>query len=310
MVRSRIKIVKDVLLNFTRSRWTSSIYNVDEKFAKRKTIISSQTISDTEHQRRYAEAIRKMKRMGMDSFQNWFNKSKDTNQSIVRGYWDFTFHILTSKVCEYIKNPEEKTALEIGYGGGRILNAACSYFKEVIGIDIHEEQETVEAFLRSQGKTNFRLIKISGRTMGVDSRSIDFIYSFIVLQHLSLFDILVSYIKETYRCLKPGGIAKLYFARYSNLNLLDQFRYFIQGYKEIPEASINYKSLVVRASKLKKLCKKVGFRVIEVVGSYKRVPDGYPRIKGGAGWYNFIKRTLEKILDEFPYLTVDKYEQW
>jgi len=48
-------------------------------------------------------------------------------------------HILTPKVCEYIENPEETTALDIGYGGERILNAACGYFKQVLGIDIHEE---------------------------------------------------------------------------------------------------------------------------------------------------------------------------
>jgi ubiquinone/menaquinone biosynthesis C-methylase UbiE len=252
--------------------------------------MSKQNISDTEHQLRYAEEIREARLAGMNLFQSWFNKSKDINQSIVRGYWDFTFNILTLKVCEYIENPEEKIALEIGYGGGRILNAACSYFKEVIGIDIHDEQQTVEAFLKSQGKNNFRLIKTSGRTIDVDSESIDFIYSFIVLQHLPSFDVFVSYLKESYRCLKLGGVAQLYFGKWSKLNKVNQLRYVIQGYKEIPEAPVNYTSLVVHVSKMKKLCRDIGFKVLEIGTSYKRVPDGYPKKIGGQNYVALLKK--------------------
>lgn len=174
--------------------------------------------------------------------------------------------------------------------GGRILNAACNYFMEVIGIDIHDEQETVEAFLRAQGKENFKLIKTSGRSIDVDSESIDFIYSFFVLQHLPSFDAFVSYIKETYRCLKPSGIAQLYFGKYSSkLKGIDQLRYFIQGYKEFHEVPVNYTSLVVRVSKVKKLCKGIGFKVVEVGISYKRVPDGYPKIRGGQNYVTLLK---------------------
>ena len=56
----------------------------------------------------------------------------------------------------------------------------------------------VETFLRSQGKSNFELIKTFGRTIDVESETIDFIYSFIVLQHLPSFSVHESYVKETY----------------------------------------------------------------------------------------------------------------
>ena len=255
-----------------------------------RAIMSNQGISDAEHQRRYTEAIKQARLEGMNSFQSWFNTSKDVNQVIVRGYWDLSIHIFTSKVCEYIENPEEKVALEIGYGGGRLLNAACSYFKEIIGIDIHDEQETVEAFLKAQGKNNFRLIKTSGRTIDVDSERIDFIYSFIVLQHLPSFDVFVSYIRETYRCLKPGGVAQLYFGKYSKLNKKDQRLYLKQGYKEIPEAPVNQTSLVIRESKVEQLCKAIGFKVVETGTSYKRVPDGYSKKIGGQSYVTLLKK--------------------
>lgn len=248
-------------------------------------------ILDAEHQRRYLEAIKRAKMEGDDQFMSWFNKSKDIKQSIIRGYWDLMFHILTPKVCAYIKNPEEKTVLEIGYGGGRILNAACSYFKYAIGIDIHNEQKTVESFLKSQCKYNFRLTKTSGRTIDVDSESIDFIYSFIVLQHLPSFEVFESYIEESYSCLKVGGLAQLYFGKYSKLNPIDQFHYFIRGYKEIADAKVNYTSLVIRMSTVKKLCRDIGFKVIDTGTSYKNIPDGYPKIRGGQNYVTLLKRS-------------------
>lgn len=246
-------------------------------------------VSDGWHRKRYSEAVREARLAGDKEFQSWFNKSKDIHQTIVRGYWDLTFHILTPKVCEYVEKPEEKVALEIGYGGGRILNAASSYFKQVFGIDIHNEQEKVETFLRSQGKSNFKLIKTLGRTIDVESETIDFIYSFIVLQHLPSFSVYESYIKETYRCLKVGGIAQLYFGKYDKLSLIDRYRFFIPGCKEITNAKPNYTSLVIRVPKVKKLCKKVGFRIIDVGTSYKRAPDGYPKIRGGQNYVTLLK---------------------
>ncbi len=251
--------------------------------------MSDQITQNAEHQQKYIDAVREARLAGTDSFQSWFSKSKDINQTISRGYWDLALHILSPKVATFIDNPEEKIALEIGYGGGRILNAACSYFKEVIGIDIHDEQETVEAFLKSQGKSNFRLIKTAGRTIDVDSGSIDFIYSFIVLQHLPSFDVFVSYMKEIYRCLKKSGVAQLYFGKFSKLNPIYRLRYFIQGYKEIPEAPVNYTSLVIRVSKVKKLCKKIGFRVVGTGTSYKTVPNGYCKIRGGQNCITLLK---------------------
>jgi len=162
----------------------------------------TEIISDAEHQKRWTEATCEAQGQGDVAFQNWFDQTDSIWRSIVRGYWDFAFHILTPKVCSYINNPEQKTALEIGYGGGRILNAACSFFKQAIGIDIHNSADVVEQFLVSQGKRNFKLIRTNGRTIDVENESVDFIYSFIVLQHLPSFGVFESYVQESYRCLK------------------------------------------------------------------------------------------------------------
>jgi len=245
----------------------------------------------TQHQKKYARAINQAKNQGINSFQSWFDKSTNIHQSTLRGYWDVTYHILTPVVCDYLNKPEDKIALEIGYGGGRLLNAMCSYFKKVIGIDIHDEQQTVKKFLETRGKSNFQLIKTSGNSIGVKTNSIDFIYSFIVFQHLPTFGVLTTYLQEVYRCLKLKGIAQLYYGKYSKLNLVDQARNLIVGYKEITNAPVNHTSLVIHQYRMKKICRNIGFKILDTGTSYKRSPDGYRNKPGGQNYITLLKQS-------------------
>lgn len=245
-----------------------------------------------EHQQKYTAAIHQARLAGVEPFQRWFNRESATTmqQCLVRGAWDFSLHILTPKVCAHIANPEEKVALEIGYGGGRLLLAACRYFKEVIGIDIHAEQETVAALLRTQQVANVRLLRTTGQTIDVASASIDFIYSFIVLQHLPTFAVFASYIHEVARCLKPGGVAQLYFGKFSRLHPLQQVASFWRGYKETYGAPANHISLVIRVARVQQLCRHAGLKVIASGTSFFRAPDGYPGKAGGQSYVTLVKR--------------------
>lgn len=245
--------------------------------------------TQNQHKQKYASAIASARTVGETEFQAWFNRSSDVHQSIVRGFWDFTVHILTTAVCEQLVTPEEKIALEIGYGGGRILHAASHYFKGVIGVDIHNEQTTVEAFLKSQGQTNFQLFQTNGDTLPVDAESVDFVYSFIVLQHLPTFKVLESYIQETARVLKSGGVAQLYFGKFTQLSLINQLKYYQQGYHELGDVPVNHTSLVVRVATFKHLCQKNQLSVLAVGKSYKNVPDGFPDNIGGQNYITVVK---------------------
>jgi SAM-dependent methyltransferase len=247
--------------------------------------VTESPLSDQQHQEQYTQAIDQAFGEGADAFQNWFNQAGSVQQAILRGFWDFRCHILTDKVAEAISNPEDRTALEIGYGGGRLINAACTYFGQAIGVDIHDKAAEVAQFLHRQGRSNFRLLRTSGRTIELDAASVDFVYSFIVLQHLPTFDVLMSYLRETYRCLKPGGLAQLYFGAFTKLTPADRLRYWRQGYKEITDAPVNHTSLVVRVGTMSSICSSHGFRVIDSGVSYKTVPNGYRSLRGGQ---NFV----------------------
>lgn len=242
---------------------------------------------------RYRSAITKARQAGTDVFFAWFNKetSQTPQQMVVRGYWDFSCHILTPKVCTLLDHPEDKIALEIGYGGGRLINAACNYFQDVIGVDIHDEQDVVDAFLRDQCKSNFRLLHTSGRLLdGVDDASVDFVYSFIVLQHVPSFDVFESYIYETYRCLKLGGIAQLYFGKFDRLHPVYQAVYWMQGYRAVQGKPANHITLTVRVARARRVCTLAGFKVVETGTSFYQVPDGYTGISGGQNYITVVKR--------------------
>ena len=252
--------------------------------------MSEQSSSSEIHQNRYSDAIRNAKNLGIDAFQNWFNRSQNVQQSIVRGYWDFSIHMLTPTVCKLIVAPEQKTALEIGFGGGRLLNAACKYFQYAIGVDIHEEQAYVETFLKEQGNQNFKLLRTTNNKIAIEANSVGFVYSFIVLQHLPTLDSLTGYLEEIHRVLEPNGVAQLYFGKFNNLKLFERLKAFMIGYKEIINPPVNHISLVLRVSKMRTLCQIYGFQVVESGSSYKAVPDGFPKSRGGQNYVTLLRR--------------------
>jgi SAM-dependent methyltransferase len=246
-------------------------------------------IADSEHRRRYTRAIQQARSLGEDGFQDWFNRSRDTAQALVRGHWDFSLHILTPAVCAHLRTPEDRTALEIGFGGGRILNAACGFFGRTVGIDIHDDHAAVERMLRGLGRTNFLLLRSDGRSIPVQSGSVDFIYSFIVLQHLQSHDAYIGYLEETFRCLRPGGVAQLYHGRWGKLGTLKRLRYWRQGFHELDSSPVNFTSLVLRTPAAKRQARRIGFRVLASGRSFKQVPDGYPRQPGGQEYLTLLK---------------------
>ena len=113
----------------------------------------------------------------------------------------------------HLGNPHEKVALEIGCGGGRLLAAASGYFRYVIGLDIHTRLDWVRKHLAARGIRNCDLIQGDGASIPLPDQSVDFVYSFIVLHHLQSFEAFISYLRESRRCLKPGGLAQLYYGK-------------------------------------------------------------------------------------------------
>lgn len=236
-----------------------------------------------DHLRGFNTEISRAKARGKNEFFTWFNNAQNTETSFVRGAWDFSFHIL-EPVWKYIDHPEDKKILEIGHGGCRILAAASKYFSKAIGVDVHAENSFVEVELQSRGLKNITLIKGDGSHIPLSDSSVHVVYSFIVLQHVGKIEIFRKYLRETYRVLKPGGVAILYFGRYSRfsrgrssywLYLIDNLLEVIllhNGYLEI-SSRVNDINLIVSAKYAKNFSWALGFQVLGFTVSRIAVPD-------------------------------------
>jgi ubiquinone/menaquinone biosynthesis C-methylase UbiE len=242
---------------------------------------------------RFRETLdRVMTELGPDAFVCWFYcgageknikpRVQDIDQAFRSGFKDFYFSVLRNPVPMLLRNPENSVALEIGYGGGRLVYAASYLFKKVIGVDIHQYNDFVLSLLKSRHIGNVCLYQSDGRTLPVDDESVDFVYSFIVFVHLSSPDVLEKYLSEIFRILRPGGITSLYYGRpysyrtrtsknafvkivYSMIEPLAEL--FIldllgNGYRTFPDAEANGVSLMVSRRKMRKLSKELGFQIV------------------------------------------------
>ena len=97
------------------------------------------------------------------------------------------------------------TALDFGCGLGRLTQALAEEFDQVYGVDISPKMiEGANQFNRFGEKC--RYILNSQEDLRVfDDRFFDFIYTYIVLQHMPP-DLMLGYLREFIRTLKSGGV--------------------------------------------------------------------------------------------------------
>ncbi|MEX2160736.1 MAG: class I SAM-dependent methyltransferase [Anaerolineales bacterium] len=228
-----------------------------------------------------------------NTFFTWFNAAANADASFVSGMWDFGVHI-AYPMAKYLKVPDRLVCLEIGHGGGRLLAAAAQSFGKAIGIDIHENNELVKKELAARGVKNVELFSSDGMTFPLPDSSIDFVYSFIVLQHVGKIEVFRSYLADSLRLLKPGGVGILYFGRkvkYSankkspllfKLDSILEGIWLPEGYLEF-SAEVNHTNLIVTRAYAKRLAQSIGYKVLGFTVSYKKVPDGFGSFGGQHG---------------------------
>ena len=253
------------------------------KFSPIDFVPINKYIKTKSHITGFREEIFKSRKISKDYFFTWFNVAKDTDDSFNQGFWDFIFHI-AQPIKDFLKDSHNKTILEIGHGGGRILASAARFFRYAIGVDIHNENDMVRDELTLRGIYNIKLFKTDGKSIPLENNIADVVYSFIVLQHVEKIEIFKKYIEETYRVLKSNGIAILYFGRLKNIsvNKRSLFFYFIdtlyerfrlrKGYLEKP-AKINESNLILSLAFVKQLVKKSNFQILKTVVSRKKTSD-------------------------------------
>ena len=146
------------------------------------------------------------------AYQQWFDSCDSLDHCTKNGFIDFTARIFTTDFYDIIGDPRGKTCMEIGSGGGRLLNAACKFFKFGYGVDIltPESFGMTKSFMSLSGTDNFKLLHKDSAGSILDN-SVDFVYSFIVFQHFDSWAEVTKYLDLISRVLKPGGAGVVYF---------------------------------------------------------------------------------------------------
>jgi SAM-dependent methyltransferase len=101
----------------------------------------------------------------------------------------------------------DSVVLEIGCGPGRLLGPLAARVGEVHGVDVSSEMIALAA-RRLSTVPRIHLHENDGQTLPFANEMFDVVFSYLTFQHLPRRSILQSYVKETYRVLKPGGVFK------------------------------------------------------------------------------------------------------
>ena len=97
-------------------------------------------------------------------------------------------------------------ALEIGCGPGRLMKPLSRNFGEIHGVDVADEM-IVLARERLAGIPHAHVHVTGGANLAqFAAESFDFVYSYAVLQHIPDRNVVLDYMRETRRVLKPGGV--------------------------------------------------------------------------------------------------------
>jgi SAM-dependent methyltransferase len=100
--------------------------------------------------------------------------------------------------------------VEIGCGIGRMTHAFAPRFARVIALDVSNEMIR-QAVAQGGRLSNVEFRVNSGADLtGVADQSVDFVFSWFVLQHVPREDDVLSYVRDSARVLRNGGTAFLH----------------------------------------------------------------------------------------------------
>lgn len=102
-------------------------------------------------------------------------------------------------------NASVRRALEVGCGPGRLIKTLSRHFGEIHGVDVSDEMIRLGR-RRLKHISHAYLHTNDGASLAQFADcSFDFIYSYAVFQHIPSREVVLGYMREIERLLKPGG---------------------------------------------------------------------------------------------------------
>ncbi len=132
-----------------------------------------------------------------------------TEETTLRRLWDDETDRAMALIIRGVPIRQDWTCLEIGCGIGRLLKPMSRRCKRVIGVDLSEKMAAwSRAYLADAPNAEVRLN--DGRSLpDIEDASIDFVYSHLAFQHITLFEVVETYLAQIARVLKPGGYCRI-----------------------------------------------------------------------------------------------------
>jgi ubiquinone/menaquinone biosynthesis C-methylase UbiE len=144
----------------------------------------------------------------------------------------------------------QRRGLEIGCGPGRLLRPMSRHFGEIHGIDVSDEM-IARAREKLRGITHAHPHHASGSDLSLfPDNHFDFVYSYAVFQHIPSSEVVFSYLRETVRVLKPGGIARLH----------------INGLPKTAKACTTWEGVRISAAEVHAFAREHGVRLLSLTG--------------------------------------------
>jgi ubiquinone/menaquinone biosynthesis C-methylase UbiE len=175
--------------------------------------------------------------------------------------------------------PRNRRALEIGCGPGRLIRPMSAHFGEIHGVDISDEMVArARQRLTHIPHAHVHVARNSNLEMFA-SESFDFVYSYAVFQHIPSRDVVLGYLKETWRVLKPGGY----------------MRCQING---LPEAAARYDTwsgVRISADELEAFCRANNFQMLSLEGTQTQYMWTTLR-KRERGWYESARKPAQPVV--------------
>jgi len=112
-----------------------------------------------------------------------------------------------TNICQG-REPRQMRVIEIGCGAGRITRALSRLFGEVYAIDVSGEM-VAQARQACADRPGAHVFQNNGMDLTVlPDIGYDFAFSTIVFQHIPSREVIVNYVREVGRLLKPGALFK------------------------------------------------------------------------------------------------------
>jgi ubiquinone/menaquinone biosynthesis C-methylase UbiE len=168
------------------------------------------------------------------------------------------------------------TCLEIGCGLGRLLKPIARRCRKAIGVDLSHE---MIAFGRDylSDVTNAELHVNDGRTLsGIPDESIDLVYSHLAFQHMTLCEVVESYLTEIVRVLKPDGYCRIQCWREAEMPAVQRLKNIARAtlqveryhgprcWKWLPGREVRFGGVTFHPRQWRRLLARHGLRVVSM----------------------------------------------